>query len=210
LSAAAIARYLKDFDAPVETEAKRVPADAPVSADQAIPLPEPEILDPAAERAAAFEEGRQAAFADAAARQEEALRLQDEQHRLALDELTARYEGEIAATFSARFDGLATDVGNRLGRQVAELLAPLVERSVTDRMVGEFAAVISRAVGEGAAVTVGGPKALFARLAASPELAGADLRHVETEEPDLSIEFASTLIATRLAAWTDELREVLS
>lgn len=210
MSAAAIARYLKDFDAPGEPRPKKASDAAFISPDTAIPLPEPAPPDLAAERAVAFDEGRQVALAEAASTYDEALRLQNERHALALEELTARYEGEVAATFAARFDTLAGTLGESIGAQVAALLAPLVEQAVTGRMVGEFATLVSRTVSEGGTVTVCGPKALFERLAAHPKLAGIDLRHGETEQPDLSIELESTVVATRLAAWTDELREMLT
>jgi hypothetical protein len=205
MNASGIARYLKDFDAP-EPEA---PA-ASVVGDTVFSQPESGTVDVEAERAAAYEAGRRAALAEAEARLEEELRLQDERRHHALAALTERYEGEIKAAIPSRFEALAAKLGEEISAQVAEILAPLVEKAVVERMVGRFAKVVAEAVSEGAAVTVSGPHSLFDKLAADPALAGVDLKHIATDEIDLSIETGSTLIATRLEAWTAELREALS
>ena len=205
MSVSGIARYLKDFDAP-EPEA---PIAAPAG-DVASMQPETAPLDLEAERSAAYEEGRRAALVEAEARLEEELRLQDERRHHALAALTERYEGEIATTIDSSFESLTAKLGKEIGAQVAGVLAPLVEQAVIERMIGQFAVTLSEALAEGAAVTIFGSQTLFDRLAASPVLAGAELKHVASDDVDLSVEIGSTLVTTRLGAWQAELREMLS
>lgn len=208
MSAAAIARHLRDFDAPDESLDERPHSPPEIIALGAVePVAE---LDIAAERAAAREEGRQAGLEEARAAGDAALHLRDEEHSRALAELSARLEGEIAGKFAARFEALTIGLGREIGGQVADVLAPLVGEAVSSRMVAEFASVLSQTIAEGAAVTVSGPQALLDRLAASPALAGVEISRVVIDDADLSVEIGPTLVATRLAAWANGLREALS
>jgi len=207
MSAAAIARYLKDFDAPAE---RRPAVRENVAEAIAQAVAEPEPFDLEVERTAAFEAGRQAALAEAETLREAALRGQDEHHRQAISELSERYEGEITRTFAKRFEFLTARLGEEIGKQVAELLGPFVEEALLERMVAEFAKTLSEAIAEGSVVSVSGPRQLLDRLSSAPALSGVDLKQTVTDDVDLSVEIGSTLIATRLGAWSSALREVLS
>jgi hypothetical protein len=86
-----------------------------------------------------------------------------------------------------------------------------VKEAITEKMAAAFAEAVIKALGERAVtrLTLSGPAGLFARIAKSEPLSGIELRHVETEDVDLSVEIDGTVFSTRLGAFADALSEVL-
>lgn len=179
-----------------------------VAAMQAEAGPAPD-LD--AIRAAARDEGYQAAVAELRSENEAALAEMQAAHDAALAALRQQLEIEVTETIGARFSALLADLGAQIGGEAAHILAPFlaseVEKRLADRFAEELKAVLAA---EGTmCVTVRGPESLFERLKAHPALAGMTLDRAEADEVDLSAEIGSRILSTRLAAFGETLAEVL-
>ncbi len=195
----ALAHYLTDFGTGEPPRAFARPAAdlrRPSSPVEALP---PVDLD--AVRDEAREEGRRAAEAELRAEFETERHALSSRHEDEMARMKERYEAELAERIAQRFEAMRTELGGRIGRQAAEVLAPFVENAAREAMVRAFGAAIVEALGDPAqtVVTVRGPAYLFGYLEGLPAFGALRLEHVATEDVDLSTEIDGTALATRIA-----------
>lgn len=210
-----LARYLKDFSAP-EPPALVLDdlAFAPSGLDDDMPmlgLPEPDPVDIEQERRQAYEEGYGAArqeLIEAHARESEAM---ETAHREAMAALEERYNQMLSQAIQAGLTKIASALAASVGEQAVAALAPVVSDLLTEKAVVDLAALIRSAILEGEAghVTVRGPRRLFDILQGLLPEQQALLRHIETEDLDLSVDIEETALVTRISAWTASLKKVL-
>ncbi len=215
--AAAIERYLKDFGQPEpfvlapEMEAAAPAFDLVETEPESLPPPEPAI-DVEAERAEAFERGRQEAGEALAAAHAAELEAVRSRHLEELNELRTHFEQDFSTTLAARFDQLAGDLIDTVGDHVGRIVAPMLEQALTDRMVAELSGAISATLTdrEGTRVVVSGSVSMHGALAEALGERAAQLDFTPSESFDLTVRIDETVLATRLSEWATTLREVLS
>lgn len=203
----ALTRHLKDFSAPDdrrrEPRAHGHPRDEAHRGDSG---PDLEAI-----RASARDEGYRVATDELEGRYEQALAKARAAHETACRELRQQLEIEVAETIGARFNALVDDLGRQIGDEAARVLSPFVghevERRLADRFAEELRSVLRSQ--DLLSVTVSGPQPLFARISAHPALEGIALCHDETDAVDLTAEIGSRVLATRMAAFADDLSQVL-
>jgi hypothetical protein len=209
---ASIARYLKDFGTP--TPPPVIPDELDMFAPdlaETLALPAEEPVDIEAERADAHAKGRQEAADEWEQRWAEDRAALVQAHETEMAALKARLEGELAEMMSARIEAFATATAQEIADQTARVLAPLVEEAVAAKATTDLAELIKAAVLEGGvnAVTVRGPLPMFEALRARLGDGAAVIRHVETDDIDLTIEIGDASLVTRMSAWSASLKKVL-
>ncbi|WEX78037.1 hypothetical protein PYH37_002886 [Sinorhizobium numidicum] len=215
---ASLSRYLKDFSAP-KIELSRVsPKYFPdlgvdfsdgdrTGARQAMP-----VIDIDSERRAAFEQGRAEASAELVFEHEREIAELKARHAQELEALARRLEEEVAVKLAANFNEMTDRLALALGDQTARVLAPVMENALLKRAIESLAAMVRQGLagGEGFAVTVRGPLALFEALKRHLPDEATAFRHVETGDVDLTVEIGGAVLVTRMAAWSDTVRKVLA
>ena len=219
---ASISRYLTDFSAPkvnlslMPPKYFSDPDDGETSpglfAMHNQPLAAEPLIDIEAERAEAFDEGRQAAEAELSVIHADATADLMARHLAELDAMRSRCENEIAAMIAERFTELGTQVATMLSDQAARVLAPVMDETLTNKSVGDLAQMIKQFLGsdESCKIVVHGPASLFAALKAHFSDETLVFRHVESADTDLTVEIGNAILVTRMAAWADTVRKVLA
>lgn len=209
-----LAHYLKDFS----SLAPGAPAPAgfgDIDNDpfdiQLEDIPQLPAIDIEAERRQAYAEGVEAAEREANNRHEERLAELRAIHAQELAELREQYARETAMAIASGLRVMAEELSAAVADQTAQVLAPLVSELVSAKAVKDLAQLIDNAVLSGAAgtIVVRGPAALFDSLREQLPESVTDIRHVEAEDLDLSVEIGETVLVTRVSAWTASLRKVL-
>ncbi|MCA1369438.1 hypothetical protein I6F15_18790 [Bradyrhizobium sp. BRP14] len=214
---ASLSRYLKDFSPP-KIELARMPpkyfpdldADLPdnnrVGARPAMPE-----IDIDAERREAFAQGRAEASAELAFEHQKEITELKARHAEELEALTRRLEDDVARKLAAAFSDMTERLALALGDQAARVLAPVMDEALVKRAIENLAGMIRQGLvaGEGLAITVHGPLALFEALKAQLPEATA-FRHIEGSDVDLTVEMGEAILVTRMAAWSDTVRKVLA
>lgn len=209
---ASIARYLKDFGTPppppvIDDELDMFAHDV----TDVLALPAEEPVDLEAERAEAHAKGRQEAADEWEQRWSADRAALVEAHETEMAALRERLEGELAATIADRIEAFATATAQEVGEQTARVLAPLVEEAVVNKATADLAELVKAAILEGEvnAVTVRGPTPMFEALRTRLGDTAAVIRHVETDDIDLTVELGDASLVTRMSAWSASLKKVL-
>ncbi|SFB10083.1 hypothetical protein SAMN03159496_01862 [Rhizobium sp. NFR07] len=209
---ASIARYLKDFGAPPPPPVMDDELDmfAPDLSD-VLALPAEEPVDIEAERADALARGKQEAADEWEQRWAADRAALVEAHETEMAALKERLEGELAATIAARVEAFATATAQEVAEQTARVLAPLVEDAVAAKATADLADLIKAAIIEGEvnAVTVRGPTPMFEALRTRLGDNATVIRHVESDDVDLTVELGDASLVTRMSAWSASLKKVL-
>lgn len=208
---AALTRYLKDFSTPAAPLAPvaAFELDDPFHFEPVAPEP---AVDLEAERAAAFAEGRAEGEAASDARWEaERERLMAE-HGAALIELREEMERQTAERMSATLVNLREEVAALVENAVAGVLAPVMEEAIAQAMVTELAELVRAALAaeDVARLTVYGSSHLFEMFSQALGAEAPELRHIETDDLDLSVDINEAVLVTRLSAWAGSLKKVLA
>lgn len=208
---ALLSRYLKDFGEPAVVapvaEADDLANDFGGFADIAS---EP-VVDLEAERRSAHAEG----YAEATAALTEKYELEAQTvalvHQREVEELRDRYEVETAALIASRLDAMAHEVAELVSATVARALAPVMTDVLSQKAAVDVAGILRDAVLEGdvGTVTVKGPTRLFDVLKSTLGEKAGLLRHHETGDVDLTVEFGDAVLVTRMSAWATSLKKVL-
>lgn len=204
---ALLSRYLKDFGElavvipAVEADDFGIYSEIPAEPD----------LDVEAERQSAHASG----YAEATATLTEKFELEAQTvalvHEREIEELKDRYEVEVAELIASRLDFIAAEVAEIVSAATAKVLAPVMTDVLSHKAAVSLATSLRSAILEGDAgtVTVKGPTRLFDVLKnALGEKAGL-LRHHETPDVDLTVEFGDAMLVTRMSAWATSLKKVL-
>jgi hypothetical protein len=208
---ALLSRYLKDFGEPAviapPAEGNELFDDFGGFSEIAA---EPE-LDVEAERSAAHAQGQAEATATLSEQYELETQTIAMVHQREIEELRSRYEGEIATLLAARIDAMVTDVAELVSATVANVLAPVMTEVLARRAAAELGMRLREAMRDGDActITVSGPTALFDVLKGQLGEKAGLLRHHETGDIDLSVEFGDSVLVTRMSAWAASLKKVL-
>jgi hypothetical protein len=209
---ASIARYLKDFGTP--TPLPVMPDELDMFAPdltETLALPAEAPVDIEAERADAHARGRQEAADEWEQRWAEDRAALVQAHETEMAALKASLEGELAEMIAARIEAFATATAQEIADQTAHVLAPLVEGAVAAKATSDLAELIKAAILEGEvnAITVRGPMPMFEALRARLGDDTMVIRHVETDDIDLTVELGDASLVTRMSAWSASLKKVL-
>ncbi|HEV7318586.1 MAG TPA: hypothetical protein VGO04_08250 [Ensifer sp.] len=215
---AMLSRYLKDFSAPKVELSLMPPKYFPdldtdyADGDRLGARPAMPEIDIDAERRRAFADGRAEATAELVFEHERQIAELQAAHAAELEALTQRFEAETVIRLSEHFGAMTESLAVALGDQAARVLAPVMGEALMQRAVADMAHMLKQglAAGEGCTIIVKGPGPLFEAL---KRQLGEDLpllRHVETDDVDLTVEIDGTILVTRMAAWADTVRKVLA
>lgn len=209
-----IADYLRDFSAPDEVRGGHAARLRTVEPQELRIEQSPMLLerDFDAELTAAFQRGEQAAAARSEAALSDALEAERAKHRQEMDSIRTAYEQDYATTIATKLDGIAGDLSETIGEQVSDVLAPFLDSIIRRRVVDELARAIQAAIANGpeANVSVSGPKGLQEQLALHFEDAGVAFAFEESDDMDIIVNFDGTVFATRLADWSEALKEAVA
>ncbi len=206
----ALSRYLKDFSA---EQAPPPPAEDAAFAEM-MEFPESPIEPPVdieAERRAAYAEGHEAATRELSQKHQAELDAVAGSHQAEMEALRIRYEEQAAEKIAAGLTGMATMLGQAISAETAAILAPIMTETLTAKAVADLADLVRSAILNGSAgsISVSGPHHLFEALRAHIGDDDALLRHVETEDVDLTVTIGESVLVTRMSAWAASLKEIL-
>lgn len=172
--------------------------------------PEP-VVDVEAERRDANAQGEARAKAELTEKYEQEAETVAIVHKREIEELRNRYETEIAELLAARINSIAAEVADMVSATVARTLAPVMTDVLSQKAAVDLAAALREAIleGEAGVITVKGPTALFDTLKGELGEKADLLRHQETDDIDLSVEFGDAVLVTRMSAWAASVKKVL-
>lgn len=219
---ASISDYLRDFGAP--ERAVPFSADFPIGRsglaefgadDLDGVIQEDDAVDIDALEAEAYQRGRSEAESEAAEEQVTLLEAERARHAEEIEAMRLRYEERLAEEMATRFRDLAAGLAASIGGQVAATLAPFLDEAVRERTVARLAAAIEQSLtdDETAEISVSGSPTLYEALARHFEQqkeGGVRFHFTPSDEADLTVAFDDTVFTTRLAEWSEALKEALA
>lgn len=210
---ASIARFLKDFGEP------EAPAVAPAPSfnlgasdfDEASPSFEAPALDIEAIKAAALEEGREAARGELIAIFEADKVEMIDAHQAALTQERERLQGVVAEMLAAQLKQTMEQIATLFTDQAMLALAPVLTEDLSRKAAGDLAEVVKQAMfdGECTKLVIKGPKPMFDAFNAVMKLEPNQFQFTEQDDPDLSVEIGESVVVTRMSAWASSLRKVM-
>ncbi len=210
---ALLSRYLKDFGEPVVMAPPVASEEIDFSEDFggfADVAPEP-VVDVEAARRDAGAEARAKATVELTEKYEVEAQTVAVVHQREIEELKSRYEAEIATLVAARLTAISNEVAELVSATVAEVLAPVLTETLSQKAAVDLAAALREAFleGEAGTITVKGPTSLFEIVKRELGEKASLLRHQETADIDLTVEFGESVLVTRMSAWAAGLKKVL-
>jgi len=207
-----ISSYLKDFGTEQPTPAAvmpSIPFEDTMVFDEPIEVP---TVDIAAERREAYAEGHEAATQSLTELHQAELDAVKVAHEAELNELKAKFEVEAVERITADFQQMATAIGLSVSIEAAKALSPIMTETLTAKAIDELASLVTASVLDGAVgpIAVSGRRVMFDRLASKVDPDGVLLTFVEGQDIDLCVTIGDTVLVTRMSAWADSLRDVLS
>jgi hypothetical protein len=208
---AQLSRYLKDFGEPVVVAPVVEANDFSDDFGDFPETPAAPVVDVEAERHDAHGQGYAEATAALTEKYESEAQTVALVHQREIEELRERYETELAAHIAARIEAISAEMADLVSATVAKALAPVMTDVLSQRAAVELAATLRQALQEGDAgtITVRGPTHLFDVLKNQLGEKAGLLRHQETADIDLTVEFGDAVLVTRMSAWTASLKKVL-
>jgi len=208
---AMIARYLKDFGTPAFAAAETAlnEEDEPFgSLGQDFEEPAPD-LDTV--RREAYAEGHEAAASELSARHEDEMAALATHHEEAMKALRDEHEALLAAILSERLAALTDELSRSVTEATAQVILPFLGEVVARRAVEDLAGALKSALDEGDAgrVKIRGTESMFHRLSAQMGEKAALLDFEMSDAMDLTAEFGSSVLVTRLGAFAAGLEKVM-
>lgn len=169
------------------------------------------VVDVEAERRDANAEGQAKAKAELTEQYELEAKTVAEIHQREIDELRNRYESELAALIAEKITAISAEVADLVSATVARTLAPVLTDVLSQKAAVELAAALREAIleGEAGTITIKGPSSLFNIVKSTLGETASLLRHQETDDVDLSVEFGEAVLVTRMSAWAASVKKVL-
>jgi hypothetical protein len=207
-----LARYLKDFGAPLPQSLPPEPVSDFDFSDSNFDLPE-EPLEPAVdieeEKSKARSEGYEAASLEMAERHEKQLAELAAKHREEIEALTARYDGAVAERVEAFLKELKVSVSDTVDNSVTRVLSPFVREQVARAAGAKFAADVAEEIGQGRTVrlSVRGPEAFVEMMRGRLDPLVTEIEYGESAEIDMTLEVGDTILVTRLKTFVEAMEE---
>ena len=212
---ASIARYLKDFSVPEPVVSAATANFGTEFGDELSQLnflsaPSAPAPDIEAELAESFEEGRAAATAELQEIHEAEIAALREAHSAELETLRAQLYAEMGETVATRFQTIASDIQQRLTNQVTQVLIPVLGAKLAETAALHLADKVNSLFSEpdGVVLTVHGPENLFNIFNEKIKSSGFEIKHVESDDMDLSVMFEDSVLVTRISAWAEATRSL--
>lgn len=210
----ALSRALKDFGAEPAAPPVIMPSmsfdDEPSFDDFAEPPPPPIDID--AVRSEAYAEGHAEATRALEEAHETELTAMRAMHKQEMEALQSEFHVAAGERIASDLQQISTSIGQAVSTAVANMLAPVMTEALTEMAIAELAELLAAAMleGEAGSIVVTGPRALFDSLTAKLGENEALLSHVEAEDVDLSVTIGDSVLVTRMSAWADGVRKVLT
>ncbi|MBB4104593.1 hypothetical protein [Allorhizobium borbori] len=207
---AMIARYLKDFGAPVFPVADERPVeDGPFGFPALVDLET--VADPETIRSEAFAEGHEVATTELTERHATEMAALAESHAAEMAALAEHYEAHVTAMIAERLDVMTEEVARSVTEATAQVLLPFLGELVTRKAIADLAVLLKGVIEEGEAgrIRLRGPESAFRRLAERMGDKVALLDFEESAEMDLTAEIGTAVLVTRLSAFAAGLEKVM-
>lgn len=210
---APLARYLKDFSSAPPPVVAPVMDEPDFGASFSF---EPTVdfmpsIDVEAERAAAFEDGKAEGERLAAAAHEAEREQLEAEHARALAALREQLEGEAVIHLDNQIRSMRDALAMTLEDLTAAALAPVLQAALAAKAAEDLADMVRDILtSEGVTrLTVKGPIALFEKFRDALGAEAPELRHIENDDLDLSVDIDESVLVTRLSAWAGSVKKVL-
>lgn len=135
-----------------------------------------------------------------------------QRHAAEIEALRTQFGGHAGALIAERLAQAEAAMTAHIAASVARLVGSVLTEDIRKRSIESLKRSIEDALRDAEAirVEVRGPQSLFVAL--SQALAGrvVNLRHVETDDFDLTVAVDGTILETRIAEWSSVLSEVLA
>lgn len=211
----ALSRYLKDFGAEPVQPAVIMPSmsfdDEPSFMDIVEEAPPP--VDIEVLRREAYEEGHAAATSALTEAHETELTATRAMHKQEIESLQSEFHVAAGEKIAEQLRQISASIAQAVSSGVASMLAPVMTEALTEIAIAELAELLTAAIIEGAAgpITVTGPLPLFESLVSKLDEGNSELlSHVDAEDVDLSVTIGDSVLVTRISAWADGVRKVLT
>jgi hypothetical protein len=208
---AGLARYLKDFSAPPPVVQPEVSFGLDAMSNFEFDAPVVPEIDLEQERSAAFEEGRAAMRAQLEAVHAEEIAALQDARREGEARMTQMFETEIAVRIANGLAEVESSLTNALSAQVFNALLPLIDEQMAARAIEALVKTVHSIFQDedGIELVLRGPQSLAGPVSDKLAEGGYKLRHIETDEMDLTVEHGDTVLMTRLSAWSESVGEIL-
>lgn len=210
---ASIARYLKDFSVPEPVVSAAASNFGTEFGDQLSQLnfltsPQEPARDIDAELSESFEEGRAAATSELQEVHEAELSALQEAHQAELETLRAQLYAEMSETVANRFQTITAEIQSKLTDQVTQVLIPVLGVKLAETAATHLAEKVNSMFSEpdGVSLIVHGPENLFNIFNEKIRSSGFEVKHVATDDIDLSVIFDDSVMVTRISAWAEATR----
>ena len=209
---ASLARFLKDFSAPEPAPTPaHDPFDLSAMNEVAFEFPQEPAIDLEEERRVAFEEGRAAMRAELEAEHAAELAAMADARTAAEAAMVKHFESEVMKRISSSLSVITGNLERSVSASVFNTLLPILDKEIAGRAVEALAKSVRSAFEEpgGVELVLRGPQALARPLGELLTESGFRVRHIEADGPDIGVEFEDSVFVTRLAAWRDNLEELI-
>jgi hypothetical protein len=209
---ASLTRFLKDFSAPPPAAiVEESFFDFPAADDVQFEMPAAPEIDLEEVRRIAFEEGRAAMRAELEVLHAGEVAALRKAHADALSGAKETFETEVVTRLEGQLRDIEGRVEALLSAGLLDVLIPIINDEMAKRAIESLAEIV-RAVfqdEEGLELILRGPQTLADPLAELVASCDFRLRHIESDEIDLTVEHGDVVLMTRLSAWAESVGELL-
>lgn len=196
----AFAQHLEDFGQPSGMEPIQMfgtPAAMNIDIEKDIQV------DVAAIRAAAYQEGFDAALAEMQAKHDNAQNAMQQSHNQDLAQLETELGQSMAQNITDGFRGQVDDNCAKISQEVGKILSHFVSQELTELSVHQLQELIKSAFAENesAQIKIEGPQVLVEKVQQSLGDEFAKIEVHQNDDINLSVEIDQTLMVTKLDAW---------
>ena len=209
---ASLTRFLKDFSAPPPAAmVEDTFFDFPAPEDVQFEMPAAPEVDLEEVRKLAFEEGRAAMRAELEVQHAGAVAALRKAQADALSDAKERFEAESVEKLAGQLKDIEGRVEELLSAGLLEVLIPIINDEMAKRAIESLAEIVRTVFQdeEGLELVLRGPQTLADPLADLIASSDYRLRHIESDDIDLTVEHGDVVLMTRLSAWAESVGELL-
>lgn len=201
---AVFAEFLEDFGSPVSMTS--LPAISSAASEQAEQAGISEVeLEMA--KAAAHEEGYNAAKAELQAQFDAQLSAASTEHMAQMDALKTEIGQSMLQQLTHGLTEQVSEYSNKITSDVTQILNQLIDQTLVERSVSELAQTVKNALADNDTLKMklSGPSHMLELIAKELEQQFSQLEVVETDAAELSVSFDDEFLSTKLNQWRCEI-----
>lgn len=209
---ASLTRFLKDFSAPPPAPVVEESFfDFPATDDVQFEMPTMPEVDLEEVRRLAFEEGRAAMRAELDVQHAGEVAALRKAQADALSGAREAFEAELVGRLAGQMKDIEGRVEELLSASLLDVLIPIINDEMAKRAIESLAEIVRTVFQdeEGLELILRGPQTLADPLAELIASSDFRLRHIESDDIDLTVEHGDVVLMTRLSAWAESVGELL-